>query len=184
MSTLSFKALPLGFALVLLSACATQSAYQSAEKPGGQGYSETRLTDTRYRVTFTGNSVTPAGTIQNAALLRAAELTLQKGYDWFQIADRQLDRQQRSNTTVSSGLDFPSQTTVYQRCGLLRCDATVVSSPGFSSGADLATTTTSTAYSSSLEIVMGKKPMPGSIESYDARQLMASLDNLKNPAKR
>jgi hypothetical protein len=166
--------------LVILSACATQTPYQPAEKRGAEGYTETRLTDNRYRVTFTGNPVTPSETVKDYALLRAAEVTLQNGYDWFRLVNSDTDKKQR--TTISGGSDFdiPGQTTVYQRCGLLSCSTAVSSTPGFSSGFDVATTSTSTAYSSSLEIVMGKKPMPASVESYDARNLASTLRRLMN----
>jgi hypothetical protein len=169
--------------LATLVGCASQTAFQPAEKRGAEGYTETKLTDNRYRVTFTGNSVTPAETVQDYALLRAAELTLQEGYDWFQLVGRETDKKARSSTTIGGGMDFPSQTQVYQRCGLLRCDTVVSSSPGFSSGADIATTNTSTSYSSALEIVLGKYPLPNSVESYDARQLASTLRRLMNRPK-
>lgn len=175
------KTLLLVSALVaLMTACATQTPYKIADKRGAPGYTETMLTDTRYRVTFTGNSTTPAETVKDYALLRAAELTLEKGYEWFQLADRDSDKKVRSSTSVSSGIDIPSQTSVYQRCGMFSCDTVVSSSPGFSSGVDVGTTTTSTAYSSSLEIIVGKKPMPQNDESYDARQLSTTLRRLMN----
>lgn len=161
--------------LVLLAGCASQTPYQPAEKRGAEGYTETRLTDTRYRITFTGNALTPAETVKDYALLRAGELTLEKGYDWFQLANSSDDKRVQSTTAVGSSLDFPSETAVYQRCGLVRCSTTVATSPGFSSGFDVATTSTSAAYSSSLEIVMGRKPMSKTVESYDAHELVASL---------
>ena len=169
--------------IVVLAGCASQSTYQPAEKRGAEGYTETKLTNNRYRVTFTGNSVTPAETVKDFALLRAAELTLQEGYDWFNLADRNTDKKVHSSTSVGTGINFPSQTQVYQRCGLLNCDTVVATSPGFSSGADIATTTTSTSYSSALEIVLGKYPMPNTVESYDARQLASTLRRLMNHQK-
>ena len=166
--------------LAFLSACATQSPYQPAEKRGAEGYTETKLTDNRYRVTFTGNASTPSETVKDYALLRAAEVTLQNGYDWFRLVNSDIDKKVRSTTSVGSDFDVPGQTTVYQRCGLLSCSTAVSSSPGFSPGFDVATTNTSTAYSSALEIVMGKKPMPASVESYDARNLASTLRRLMN----
>lgn len=160
-----------------LAGCASQTPYQPAEKRGAEGYAETRLTENRYRVTFTGNSLTPADTVKDYALLRAGELTLQLGYDWFQLANSSNDKKVQSVTTVGGGYDPLGETAVYQRCGLIRCSTTVVTTPGFI-GADVATSTASTAYSSSLEIVMGRKPMPANVETYDAHELVASLRGL------
>jgi hypothetical protein len=159
-------------ALALLAGCATQTNYQPAEKRGADGYTETKLTANRYRVTFVGNSATPSETVKDYALLRAAELTLQEGYDWFQIAH--LDGDKKTNSTYfDGGTAFPAQTSVYQRCGLMSCDTYVASSPGFGGG--IGTVSHNTAYSSALEIVMGKRPMPKTADSYDARELASTL---------
>jgi len=169
--------------LLTLSGCATQTAYQPAEKRGAEGYTETKLGENRYRVTFTGNSVTPAETVKDYALLRAGELTLEKGNDWFQLANSSNDKKVQSATTVGSGLDFPPTTDVYQRCGVLGCRTTVATSPGFSTGIDVGTTTTSTSYTSSLEIVMGKKPQPEGAQTYDAHELVGTLRAQMGSAK-
>lgn len=162
-----------------LAACASPTPYRPAEERGAQGYTETRLTNDRYRITFTGNSLTPSETVKDYALLRAAELTLQLGYDWFHLAGRDTDKKQRQSTTVGSDFGYPPETRVYQRCGMLSCDTVVTSSPGFSTGVAVGTTTTSTAYTSTLEIVLGKYPMPNNVESYDARQLATTLRRLQ-----
>ena len=168
----------------VLCACASQTPYQPAEKRGAEGYTETMLTANRYRITFNGNAQTPAETVKDYALLRAGELTLEKGYDWFQLANSSNDKRVQTTTTLGTGLDFPGETAVYQRCGLVRCSTTVATSPGFSTGFDTANSTAIAAYSSSLEIVMGKKPMPNSVESYDARQLVSSLRGLIGAQKK
>lgn len=84
-------------ALVLsagLAACATPTPYQPYVKGQtyGGGFSETRLETNRYRVTFAGNSLTTRETVEAYLLYRAAELTVQNGYDWFQVADRDTDK--------------------------------------------------------------------------------------------
>lgn len=165
---------------LLTSACATQTPYRPAEKRGAEGYTETKLTDKRYRITFTGNSVTPAETVKDFALLRAAELTLQEGYDWFALADRSTDTKVRTSGGIDTGFVVPPTTQVYRRCGLMSCDTVVASSPGYVTGVGASTTTTSTRYAHSLEIVMGKHPMPDNMETYDARQLASTLRRLMN----
>ncbi len=163
---------------LLLIGCATQTPYQPAEKRGAVGFTETQLTDNRYRIVFTGNSRTDAETVQDYALLRAAELTLETGHDWFQLAHRDDDKNVRTNTSIGS--DFVSgRPQVFQRCGLLSCDTFVSSSPGFIGGG-VSTTTSRTTHTSQLEIVVGKGPLPEGIETYDAKQLSTTLRRLMN----
>lgn len=59
------------------------------------GYSEVRLGDNRYRVTFDGNTLTSRERVEGYLLYRAAELTVQNGYDWFRIVDRETERDRR-----------------------------------------------------------------------------------------
>ena len=85
----------------VLVACSSATQYQAAEKRGGQGYTETQLGKDRYRITFTGNSVTDKETVSDYALLRAAELTLQEGYDWFHLVARDNESKSRTSTSIS-----------------------------------------------------------------------------------
>jgi hypothetical protein len=81
-----------------LAACATATPYQP-NIPGQSvsgGFSELRLEPDRFRVTFAGNSLTSRETVEGYLLYRAAELTTQQGYDWFEIVDRATDRQTRT----------------------------------------------------------------------------------------
>lgn len=82
-------------ALVLLAAgCATPSTpYQpmSASSRVEGGFSETRLGEGHYLVTFAGNTYTSRERVESYLLYRAAELTLQQHYDWFVITDREIE---------------------------------------------------------------------------------------------
>jgi len=87
---------------VALAGCTTPTAYQP-NTPGhaaSGGYSEVRVEPNRWRVTFSGNSLTSRETVETYLLFRSAELTTQQGYDWFAIVDR--DTQNRGYTSVSS----------------------------------------------------------------------------------
>ena len=64
-----------------LSACATE--YQSSSFSGG--YSDQMTGNNTATVMFRGNGFTNATTTRRYALRRAAELTLQRGYDYFLI---------------------------------------------------------------------------------------------------
>jgi hypothetical protein len=92
-------ALALGLILAAgLTACATPTPYQPriAGKSSSGGYAETRIEGDRWRVTFSGNSLTSRETVESYLLFRAAELTLQQGFDGFSIADRVTDRHTRT----------------------------------------------------------------------------------------
>ena len=80
-----------------LGACAsTATPYQPAGLNGQRGgYAEQRLEQDRFRVSFAGNSVTSREQVEMALLLRAAEITLESGYDWFETVDRATDRDSR-----------------------------------------------------------------------------------------
>lgn len=166
----TLKMVPIAMAL-LVAACATQTAYGPAPERGGYGYSETKLGDDRYRVTFTGNSMTPRETVQDYALLRAAELTLESDFDWFRLVYRDTDKKSRGGTAYTTGAS--STERVYRRCGLISCDTERVRGSGFGGG--VTTTRTRDAYSSSIEIVLGKDPMPEEAEAYDAQELASTL---------
>jgi hypothetical protein len=77
-----------------LSACETATPYQPLAAGNAQsgGYSETKLEDNRWRVSFAGNSLTSRATVETYLLHRAAELTVAQGYDWFETAQRATDK--------------------------------------------------------------------------------------------
>lgn len=81
---------------LLLASCASVTPYQPADSRG-YGYSEQRLESNRYRITFIGSGATPPGTVDNYLMLRAAEMTVFNGYDWFALTGRSqgLEPQQR-----------------------------------------------------------------------------------------
>lgn len=87
----------------VLAACATATPYQPVTE--GFGYSEQKLESNRYRVTFAGNQRTPQETVENYVIYRAAELTLEHGYDWFALSDRttSTEREEQSAMVISIG---------------------------------------------------------------------------------
>lgn len=80
-----------------LSACATATPYQPNLR--GQattgGFSEIRVEDDRWRVNFAGNSLTSRERVETYLLYRAAELTLEQGFDTFRTVERDTDRNSR-----------------------------------------------------------------------------------------
>ena len=76
-------------ALVLLIACATP--YKQAKKPTSNGYFDTKLQEGMYEVLFNGNDNTTTAKANNYALLRAAEVCLENGYQSFEIVRKTED---------------------------------------------------------------------------------------------
>ena len=77
-----------GACLLLLSACAQPAVYAPREVRGGPGYSDQQLAANRYRVTFTGNSITSREQVEDYLLRRSAEVTLQAGFTNFMFDTR------------------------------------------------------------------------------------------------
>ncbi len=78
-----------------LAACVTPTPYQAAQPghaTGNFGYSSYKIDGSHWRVSFAGNSLTSRETVEKYLLYRAAELTVEQGYDWFQTSERHTDR--------------------------------------------------------------------------------------------
>jgi len=100
---------------VLLGGCAT--GYQ--EKGHSGGYSQTRLDKNVFKVNFKGNGYTSREKADDFAMMRAAELTLESGYQYFSIAESSYDPRKTSmsspvyaTTNVNSYGNNSQSTTV------------------------------------------------------------------------
>ncbi|MBX9747858.1 MAG: hypothetical protein K2X34_13215 [Hyphomonadaceae bacterium] len=78
-------------AIAALAACASTPPPYAASTGSGAGYSETQIESNRYFVTYRAPNGADAALIQDYALLRAADLTLQNGREWFWVDRRSLD---------------------------------------------------------------------------------------------
>lgn len=85
------QAAAVGALIVFLAACVGATPYQPAP-PRGFGYSEERLDQNKFRVTFRGNAQTSRETVEDYLLYRAAELTLQNGFSHFLIIGRDTEK--------------------------------------------------------------------------------------------
>ena len=90
----------LGIAAAMLTACATATPYQPASQPGAfDGFSQQMITDDRARITFAGNALTDRETVENYMLYRAAETALDRGFDWFELQERDTEEKKRRVVT-------------------------------------------------------------------------------------
>src|ERR1700684_1361384 len=72
-----------------LAACVTATPYQPLARGNAVtgGFTDERLDDTHFPVTFKGNDMTSRARVESYLLYRAAELTADQGYDWFEMVD-------------------------------------------------------------------------------------------------
>lgn len=147
------------FISLILVGCATHSPYKAA-KGDSSGYKEVALAANHYRVQFKINGQARSSA-QKYAFMRASELTIAQGYDWFVV-------EKRTTRTLNETDPFESSArpVVTRNCGLLGCN-TRTQLPAQSS--DIPDTKTLVI----LEIRMGRGVRPEK-ESYDARQILES----------
>jgi hypothetical protein len=151
----------LGLAGPMLAGCATPpTLYQPATGPNAVGYSEYRIEPDRYRVTFRGGPGAPPEQVTDYALVRAADLALANGFDWFRVADRTIRQSGDNGPTLGlsvGGANFGRHTAT----GL-----------GVGTGFDLGG---GPSLSATLEVLMGRGPKPPGVDVYDARGVRSSL---------
>lgn len=87
---------------VALSSCMTATPYQPATASSSRnGYSDQQIESNRFQVSFAGNSLTSRETVERYLLYRAAELTLQRGFDHFILVSK--DTETRTTTYRDRG---------------------------------------------------------------------------------
>lgn len=92
--------------LGMLAACSpSQTVYgPAAGQPGrALGYDSLRIEQNRWRVTFTAGPDVTTAHAERLALRRAAELTLDSGYDWFELVDRRVETTGSGSSPVRVG---------------------------------------------------------------------------------
>lgn len=145
-----------------LAACATPpTIYGPAYGPGGIGFVDYRVEPGRYRVTFRGGPGAPPELVADYALLRAADLTLSEGFDWFTVADR-FTRQDGAGggprlSVGAGGTDFGRRSSVGLGVGTT-----------FNLGGG-------PAFAQTVEIVMGRGTPPTNADVYNAREVRRAV---------
>lgn len=157
------RTLIIAAAALALTACATPTYYAPQAGPRASvGFSDYRIETGRYRVTFTGGPGAPMAQVADYALLRAAEVSLRDGYDWFRVVDRQDQRVggggygggPRLNLGVGGGGGG------WRRGGVRVGVGTSVDLSG------------GPAFSRTLEVMAGKGERPKDRDVYDARDIV------------
>lgn len=149
-------------AALSLTACASLQPYGPAQSPSAQGYEEQRIEANRYRINYQG--VGASGPVADMALRRAAELTLQDGYEWFEVTQRWIDGRPDSAGGVRPSISIGAGSSSY---GRYRSSGVGVGvGLNFSGPQPTATV---------LEIVMGNGARPDRTTVYGARDVLETL---------
>ena len=158
-------------ALLVLAACASGPSYQPQSSANAQGYSEQMIEKDRWRVRYTGSSRMTSAQVQDYALMRAAELSLANGAQWFQVVQSDTDAEPRQRYSIET--DFGPDYAVRRSCGLLGCTTQAVP---VMSRTERETVETRTVYEHSMEILMGHgAKLDGALRAYDAAQTFKNL---------
>ena len=118
--------------LIFIAACATP--YQNSGLAGG--FSETRLSENVFRVSFRANAYSRGERAEDFALLRCAELALEHGYSHFALADSKSDNEigayTAPTTTYTTGSAYSVGNTAYgsARTNTYGGNTTFYSKPG------------------------------------------------------
>jgi hypothetical protein len=157
--------------VLAVSACASGPAYQPAASATATGYSEQRIENDRWRVRYTGTSRMSSAQVQDYALMRAAEVTLANGGQWFEVVNADTDKDLRHRSSIET--DFGTDYVLTRQCGVLGCTTRAVP---VIVRAERETIETRTVYEHVLEIITGTGvKRAGSDRVYDARDTFQNL---------
>ncbi|MBN8811452.1 MAG: hypothetical protein BGP17_16465 [Sphingomonas sp. 67-41] len=168
---------------ISLSACMTATPYQPATGNGTavrNGYSDTQIESNRFRISFSGNSLTSRETVERYLLYRAAELTLQQGFDHFILSDR--DTEKKTDIVREPGAWGPGPWGYWSpswrfyrgpRWGWRSWDPFFDDPFWRDRDWDYRTVT---QYEAMAEVVMGKGPKPSdNLRAFDAHEVVSRL---------
>jgi hypothetical protein len=175
--TKAMSSAALAIAALSLASCATPTPYRPATGYDRTGYAEQRIAANRYRVTFSGNSMTSREKVERYLLYRAAQLTVEQGYGWFTMADRATER--HSSTYVDRpfgagpyGWWGPSWRYRGAGFGWRRWDP-LGGDPFWDRNVDIRTVN---RYEADAEIVFGQGPRPAQdLRAFDASEVLQNL---------
>lgn len=135
--------------LVAIASCYTYQPYSALYQ---YGYSDTRLDDNIFRVSYTGTYNQPETEIYESLLYRCAQLTLEHGYDYFLMEAEEYSEKEQKGAII----------TPNQYLGLIAM--------GYTNRQVNLTTT----------ITCGKGTKPGTKNAFDAKKII-EYSNIQYP---
>ena len=165
-------------AVLTLSACAGATPYHAAsltDPAHADGYRERRVEPERWRVAFAGNSLTSRETVETYLLYRAAELTLENGYDWFQAVERDTEEHVTLVVREPIGAWGPGWEPHWRYAYGVHVGWQTWDRHGRAPVFDVRRVTDYEAFA---EVVMRRGPRPADdVRGFDARAVKVSLEN-------
>lgn len=161
-----------------LAGCMTATPYQPATNSSRLGYAEEQIEANRFRVSFAGNTITSRETVERYLLYRAAELTVQQGFDHFILVDRNTETKTEVRRTAGAygpgpwGYWSPYWRYYRPRWGWRTWDP--FWDDPFWNDRDFDYRTVR-QYEAIAEIVMGRGPKPDNVRAFDARDVLNRL---------
>jgi hypothetical protein len=158
----------LAAAFVVLSACATSAPppYAPSASAEAAGYAETQIESNRYFVTYRAPAGADASLLQDYALLRAADLTLQNGREWFWVDRRTVDEQSNRSSGPSIGVGVGAGSWGGRSGGSVGVGVNLPIGGGQRG---------QRAGAATLEVRFGEGAKPDAPNAYDARSTAAAL---------
>jgi len=161
-------------AAAALAACATTPPpYAPAASGQAAGYSEMQIESNRYHVTYRAPGGADVGLLEDYALLRAAELTLQNGREWFWVDRRVVDQASNYDSGPRIGIGVGGGRWSGGGGGSVGVGINLPIG-----GGQRGTRGTSTT----LEVRFGEGPKPDEPNAYDARAVAQNLRARTAPA--
>ena len=152
-------------AALTLTACATSSAYGS-KGSGSTGFTTQKVEKDRFRVSYTAPDHTQA---RDLALLRAAEITRDNGYDWFRVTGGSLSPGQKKGHTI---MPRPRVGVGVGRGGKVHVRPNSIFVVGLRNITELAE---GQKVTTSLEIVTGSGAKPADPDVYSAQEIIKNI---------
>ena len=169
-----------------LAGCETATPYQPITAHNGAasgGFYDHQIEGNRFEVGFSGNSLTSRETVERYLLYRAAELTVNQGFDWFTTVQR--DTERTSDLVAQPGLGYGGYGGYWgPRWGLYgRGGWRYGYGDGFW-GPGAFDYTQVSQYNATAEILMGKGPKPANDRrAFEARAVLDHLGpGIQRPA--
>lgn len=162
------------FAGATHSACASssQTAYDGDSTEPIQASSMIETTSKTYSASAEGDRNDSAQEVFDKAIYKAAKKTLKEDYTWFQIIDRETEKE-TTRTEDRPGFETRYERVPVQSCGLLGCRTTTRTYRRDTfdvGGADRV----ETRYAVDIEFVMGRGATPPQGDVYDAAMVKRS----------
>ena len=149
-------------AFLLVAACASTASYGPAAKSGAMGYESLQIEADRFRVSYTDTEATRA---RDRALLRAAEVTLEQGKEWFEITNSYTSDESLGTGGSRTSVSVGGSTGSYGRSSV-GVGVGIGIPLGSSSGGKVTEV---------LEILVGSGDKPDRPNVYDARSVDINL---------